>query len=228
MLAADAVIVTVSAAVLQARHTALFSPGLPPPADTCTSGGTPPPEALPEWVRGLHSIRFGPPGPEWIQAGSSPGGSGGGGPGSSVGAVMWVTGAAALQAEAQTDQEVVAGVQQLLSTFPGVPLPPGLDPSQPPALLRSRWGCDPLFLGSYSYIRAGQGAVDGSTGPDELAQPLMAGGALRLLFAGEATNRQFMGTTHGAWLSGQREAERIAGHVAQQLQQKKKTCPEGA
>ena len=32
----------------------------------------------------------------------------------------------------------------------------------------------------------------------------------RVFFAGEATSRQHPGTAHGAWLSGLREAERIA------------------
>jgi polyamine oxidase len=33
----------------------------------------------------------------------------------------------------------------------------------------------------------------------------------RLMFAGEATNPEFFGTVHGAYLSGVREAERILG-----------------
>lgn len=77
-------------------------------------------------------------------------------------------------------------------------------------MLRSRWHSAPYTRGSYSYVAVG------STGDDIdlLAQPLPAdstGAQLQVLFAGEATHRTFYSTTHGALLSGWREADRLAG-----------------
>ncbi|XP_037660411.1 peroxisomal N(1)-acetyl-spermine/spermidine oxidase isoform X4 [Choloepus didactylus] len=78
----------------------------------------------------------------------------------------------------------------------------------PRSVLRSRWHSAPYTRGSYSYVAVG------STGDDidTLAEPLPAGGTgtqLQILFAGEATHRTFYSTTHGALLSGWREAERL-------------------
>lgn len=64
--------------------------------------------------------------------------------------------------------------------------------------LVTRWGDDPLFLGSYSHARPGH---HGSRAM--LATPLGEG---RLVFAGEATHSRFAGTVAGAWLSGEAAA----------------------
>jgi monoamine oxidase len=57
-------------------------------------------------------------------------------------------------------------------------------------------------LGAYAYVPLGATPQDF----DALAEPV----ANRLFFAGEATHRQYPATVHGAFLSGVREAERIA------------------
>ncbi|MBB3898585.1 flavin monoamine oxidase family protein [Roseococcus suduntuyensis] len=64
--------------------------------------------------------------------------------------------------------------------------------------LVTRWGDDPLFLGSYSHARPGHHASRAV-----LAAPLGEG---RLTFAGEATHGRFAGTVAGAWLSGEAAA----------------------
>ncbi|MGH0119688.1 UNVERIFIED_CONTAM: hypothetical protein FKN15_069873 [Acipenser sinensis] len=78
---------------------------------------------------------------------------------------------------------------------------------KPRRILRSSWGSSPYFGGSYSFTRVG------STGTDveKLAMSLpytesTKAHPLQVLFAGEATHRKFYSTTHGALLSGQREA----------------------
>lgn len=43
----------------------------------------------------------------------------------------------------------------------------------------------------------------------DLAAPLMVDGAPVVCFAGEATHETYFGTTHGALLTGQREALRV-------------------
>ncbi|NXH94334.1 PAOX oxidase, partial [Pachycephala philippinensis] len=79
----------------------------------------------------------------------------------------------------------------------------------PRSVLRSRWHSAPYTRGSYSYVAVGSSGGD----IDVLAQPLpddpQDPRPLQLLFAGEATHRTFYSTTHGALLSGWREAERL-------------------
>jgi len=65
----------------------------------------------------------------------------------------------------------------------------------------TKWKSDPFAYGSYSYYKVGSTPQD----YDILAEPVRN----ILFFAGEATNRKFPGTVHGAYLSGKREAERI-------------------
>ena len=66
----------------------------------------------------------------------------------------------------------------------------------------TKWHADPFARGSYSHVPPGGNMAD----YEELAQPVED----RLFFAGEATTRRYPGTVHGALLSGEREAERIA------------------
>jgi hypothetical protein len=49
-----------------------------------------------------------------------------------------------------------------------VPLPPGA--KMPPRVVRTRWGTDDLFCGSYSYIGVGEANGDCV---DTLAEPLV-------------------------------------------------------
>jgi monoamine oxidase len=70
-----------------------------------------------------------------------------------------------------------------------------------PALV-TRWGDDPLVLGSYAYASPGN-----ADARERLAEPLGGG---HLMFAGEACHVGYAGTLAGAWLSG----EAAAGVVA--------------
>ena len=105
-------------------------------------------------------------------------------------------GSAAL-AQQTVDLSVVTN--QIMSSFRklyGSAVP---DPVQ---VLRTNWASDPYSYGSYSYLAVNSEGEDYET----LAEPESA----RLFFAGEATNREYPGTVHGAYLSGIREANRIA------------------
>ncbi|XP_050816155.1 peroxisomal N(1)-acetyl-spermine/spermidine oxidase [Gopherus flavomarginatus] len=79
----------------------------------------------------------------------------------------------------------------------------------PKKVMRSQWHSAPYTRGSYSYVAVGSSGDD----IDALAQPLPEDAAdprpLQVLFAGEATHRTFYSTTHGALLSGWREADRL-------------------
>lgn len=100
-------------------------------------------------------------------------------------------GQAAWSRESMSDQDAVT---ELTSA---------IDAPKPVGSIVTRWGTDQYARGSYSFIAVG-------SSPDDmhaLGEPVSE----RLLFAGEATNPEWFGTVHGAYLSGQREADRILG-----------------
>ncbi|XP_054379084.1 peroxisomal N(1)-acetyl-spermine/spermidine oxidase isoform X4 [Pongo abelii] len=119
--------------------------------------------------------------------------------------------------ETLSDEEVLLCLTQVLRRVTvsgsGNPRLPA-----PKSVLRSRWHSAPYTRGSYSYVAVGSTGGD----LDLMAQPLPADGAgaqLQILFAGEATHRTFYSTTHGALLSGWREADRLLSLWAAQVQQ---------
>lgn len=97
----------------------------------------------------------------------------------------------------QSDEEAVAEVVEALAIAADADIP------EPTGALVTRWATDPFARGSYSYVAAGASLDD----YDTLAEPV----GKRLLFAGEATSREFFATVHGAYESGVREANRLIG-----------------
>jgi predicted NAD/FAD-dependent oxidoreductase len=71
----------------------------------------------------------------------------------------------------------------------------------PESYVNTRWLHDHFSYGSYSYVPTGASGNDF----EAIAQPVSD----RLFFAGEATSLKYSATTHGAYLSGIREANRI-------------------
>ncbi|WOG92864.1 hypothetical protein DCAR_0312141 [Daucus carota subsp. sativus] len=136
--------------------------------------------------------------------------------------LSWFAGKEALALESLGDEEILNKVSKTISSF--------LSKSGKPCsgnsssldkytgrefkftnLLKSQWGTDPLFLGSYSYVAVGSSGDD----IEKLASPLPNNSSappLQILFAGEATHRTHYSTTHGAYLSGIREADRLLQH----------------
>jgi monoamine oxidase len=72
----------------------------------------------------------------------------------------------------------------------------------PEIVMQTRWSSDPNSFGAYSFMSVGAKAEY----YDTMAQPIDS----RVFFAGEATHRTYPGTVHGAYLSGIREANRVA------------------
>jgi monoamine oxidase len=101
----------------------------------------------------------------------------------------------AQQLENLTDSELIEITMTNFRKFFGAKIP------DPEFYLQTRWSRDPFSYGSYSYIPPGASSVDYET----MAKPV----ANQLFFAGEATSSKHSATTHGAYLSGIREAERI-------------------
>ena len=107
-----------------------------------------------------------------------------------------VSGAALPAYNALSDEELVkAAHQSLQEIFKEIDIP------QPDDHFITRWGKEEYSQMSYSYVHIG---ADGSD-YDEMAKPE----SLRLMFAGEATNRHFPQTVTGAYLTGVREAARV-------------------
>jgi [histone H3]-N6,N6-dimethyl-L-lysine4 FAD-dependent demethylase len=83
----------------------------------------------------------------------------------------------------------------------GIYGPKGVTVPDPIQSVCTRWGSDPFCSGSYSHIRVGSSGAD----YDILAESINE----QVFFAGEATNRAYPATMHGALLSGLREASKI-------------------
>jgi len=149
--------------------------------------------------------------------------------------LSWFVGEEALALESLKDEEIINGVSSTVSCFlqhsqwqkgsSSHKLCNGNVNSEEKShqnevkfskVLRSKWGTDPLFLGSYSYVAVGSSGDD----LDAMAEPLpkdsscqpCATSPLQILFAGEATHRTHYSTTHGAYFSGLREANRLLQH----------------
>ncbi|XP_053327207.1 peroxisomal N(1)-acetyl-spermine/spermidine oxidase-like [Spea bombifrons] len=118
----------------------------------------------------------------------------------------WITGRAAEHMETLSEQEVGAVCVRLLKRFTGWRV------TELRGVLRSTWHSNPYIRGSYTNVPVGVDAVKEQTA---LAEPLPSPHQkktlrpLQVLFAGEATHANFYTTTHGAFLTGVREAERI-------------------
>ncbi|XP_073123231.1 lysine-specific histone demethylase 1 homolog 1-like [Henckelia pumila] len=112
--------------------------------------------------------------------------------------VALVAGEAAVKFEKMSPVESVGRVLEILK---GIFSPKGIAVPAPVQAICTRWGQDQYSYGSYSYVAIGASGDD----YDILAENV----ADRVFFAGEATNRQYPATMHGAFLSGMREAAHI-------------------
>ncbi|KAK6121212.1 hypothetical protein DH2020_045038 [Rehmannia glutinosa] len=112
--------------------------------------------------------------------------------------IALVAGEAAVKFEKMSPIESVNRVLEILK---GIFSPKGIAVPDPLQAVCTRWGQDQFSYGSYSYVAIGASGDD----YDILAENV----ADRVFFAGEATNRQYPATMHGAFLSGMREAAHI-------------------
>ncbi|XP_068696345.1 peroxisomal N(1)-acetyl-spermine/spermidine oxidase-like [Montipora foliosa] len=131
-------------------------------------------------------------------------------PGSNI-LLAWFRGNEALEIEKSSVQEVA---EICLATLKRCTSLKSL-----PRLLNvyvTHWATNPLTRGSYSFLSKEAKGRDF----DCLASPLpdvsadnKSIPALQVMFAGEATNRHYYGTVHGAYLTGIREAERVLEYL---------------
>lgn len=113
--------------------------------------------------------------------------------------VALVAGDAAIKFE---EMSPVESVNKVLEILRGIYHPKGIVVPDPVQAICTRWGKDRFSYGSYSYVAVGSSGDD----YDILAETVGDG---RVFFAGEATNKQYPATMHGAFLSGMREAANI-------------------
>ena len=99
------------------------------------------------------------------------------------------------QVEFSSDAVIVQEAMATLRRIYGASVP------DPVGYQVTRWGSDPFSQGSYSYIPTG--AKPGMM--DDLAANVNK----MIYFAGEATNRKYPATVHGAYLSGVRAASEL-------------------
>lgn len=130
--------------------------------------------------------------------------------------VALVAGEAALEFE---KVDPVVALHRVLGILKGIYGPKGVTVPDPVQSVCTRWGSDPFCSGSYSHIRVGSSGAD----YDILSESVND----RLFFAGEATNRAYPATMHGALLSGLREASKIyrASDSLVNYDQKKNSLP---
>uniref|UniRef100_A0A8D8WVN8 Spermine oxidase n=1 Tax=Cacopsylla melanoneura TaxID=428564 RepID=A0A8D8WVN8_9HEMI len=116
----------------------------------------------------------------------------------------WITGPSARYMESLSDEQVSIDTMKLLRHFLGnnYTIP------DPVRVLKSSWGTNPHFRGSYSCRSLTTEKLNASAA--ELGAPVEnSQGKPVLLFAGEATHPRFFSTVHGAIESGWREADRV-------------------
>lgn len=114
--------------------------------------------------------------------------------------VALVAGESAIKFEKSSPVETV---ERVLDVLRGIFSPKGIDVPSPLQVICTQWGSDKFTYGSYSYVGIGSAGDD----YDILAESVGSG---RVFFAGEATNRRYPATMHGALLSGFREAANIS------------------
>lgn len=109
-----------------------------------------------------------------------------------------VAGEAAIEFEKASPVESVEHVLEILR---GIFEPKGIVVPNPVESICTRWGEDRFAYGSYSYVATGSSGDDYDIVSESIVD--------RVFFAGEATNKQYPATMHGAFLSGMREAANI-------------------
>ncbi|WP_417684168.1 flavin monoamine oxidase family protein [Roseibium sp.] len=109
--------------------------------------------------------------------------------------MMICAGDAAISADRQSDDDLVAGAMTVLRRLFGTDIP------APDNFLRSAWSQDPFCRGAYSFAAYG-------SRPKDFAN-LGSSASATLHFAGEHTSADYRGTVHGAYLSGLQIAERL-------------------
>ena len=127
--------------------------------------------------------------------------------------VGWVGGQGAKDIESETDESIGKHCVKLLRSFLRSYNTDQRAISDPILTICTRWYSNPHSRGSYSHrtIDCDQTKIPFET----LYEPITCDhGYPRIMFAGEATDKEFYSSTHGAFRSGLREAQRLIQHYS--------------
>ena len=113
----------------------------------------------------------------------------------------WLSGQSAVEAAQSSEEQLSSGVMYVLEKFLRKPIP-----ASPTRIFTSHWE-DKHIQGGYSFSTTDKSAAFRRV----LSEPLGGPQSVKVLFAGEATHGKWYSTTHGAYDSGVREAERLIG-----------------
>lgn len=137
--------------------------------------------------------------------------------------IGWIGGQGAKLMEKESDSEIAKTCLRLFEQF----LPPSsAKPTRLIGCICSRWNSNPFVCGSYSYLSMAsfEKHVEKLHEPiynsaNELGKlsPSSAQRVPRILFAGEATAGELYSTTHGAIISGWREADRLSDFLSNDM-----------
>lgn len=123
-------------------------------------------------------------------------------------AMCWLSGKEAEYVESLSDLTIASTLTQVFKGFLSRVV---LKAPTVTKVLRSNWKSHPLILGSYCHIPVGTSA----NAINQLAEPVCNSKNQPVLyFAGEATHPTFYTSSHGAMLSGSREANNILNHLS--------------
>ena len=98
--------------------------------------------------------------------------------------------------EDKSDAEIIEEIMQHLKSIYGADIP------NPTNMLRTKWVANEFSFGAYSFATNGTRSTDFQAFESAIED--------KLFFAGEHTSKDYRGTVHGAYLSGIREAKKIA------------------
>lgn len=111
----------------------------------------------------------------------------------------WVSGEGVLEMEKLTEREVRDDCVDVLQRFLKISVP------NPVKVIKSTWMSSPWVRGGYSHITPQCDKT--KTGPTTLSEPVVVHGVPKIFFAGEACSPTHFSTTHGAFESGQAQAQ---------------------
>jgi monoamine oxidase len=114
--------------------------------------------------------------------------------------LCWLACSYAIIMEKETDEEIISRVLKILKMIFG---------EKVTALVEykvSKWNRDPFACGSYTYVPAG-------TKSEEMVNNLRQPVQNTLYFCGEGTTEEYMGTVHGAYITGEETATKIINYL---------------
>ncbi|KAK5649620.1 hypothetical protein RI129_000649 [Pyrocoelia pectoralis] len=117
----------------------------------------------------------------------------------------WVGGEGVPAMERLTETDIGLHCTELLTRILNSTVP------NPSKVIRTKWMCSPWVRGGYCHITPQCDKTN--TGPLTLSEPVFVGDVPRILLAGEACNSKHFSTTHGAFESGQMQAQRVLDYL---------------